>query len=348
MVGELEGLEGPGVVWGGGGGGGGGGSGHVEELQRELKRLQRKVRNTLDDWLEFYRIATGLRCPDIERLPGAPRRARRPAPAAPPSLKPPGWEDPRPGHPPTADPPRHLSAAGGFLLRASTRDDWARTPRRPVKEESRVTQVGALRVHSNIRLESFIIPRSPARPPADGADPPVPTPSSPCPALLRATLQRDGGAARDGRPQGGGGDGGGGGGDVIKEQCQMDSFRLVRYEVSAGRTGPARRSLLQIRHSVAPGTLLMYIRGKLLFADHVPNCSRGSIRSLHRQISTSRRDFRLGLSLPADYKISAKLKGSVAADSLSTLESWPMSTSLDLSETRLRHTATQDPISSLD
>ncbi|XP_056454698.1 uncharacterized protein C3orf20-like [Gadus chalcogrammus] len=127
-------------------------------------------------------------------------------------------------------------------------------------------------------------------------------------------------------------------------QCQMDSFRLVRYEVSAGRTGPARRSLLQIRHSVAPGTLLMYIRGKLLFADHVSNCSRGYIRSLHRQISTSRRDFRLGLSLPADYKISAKLKGSVAADSLSTLESWPISTSLDRSETRLRHTATQVPI----
>ncbi|XP_056454699.1 uncharacterized protein C3orf20-like [Gadus chalcogrammus] len=98
----------------------------------------------------------GLRCPDIERLPGAPRRARRPAVAAPHSLNPLGWEDPRPGPPPTADPPRHLSAAGGFPLRASTGDDWARsilTPRRAVKEESRVTQVGALRVHSNIRLE---------------------------------------------------------------------------------------------------------------------------------------------------------------------------------------------------
>ena len=58
MVQGVEGLEEPGLVWGGGGGGGGGG-GHVEELQRELKRLQRKVCNTLDGWLEFYRTATG-------------------------------------------------------------------------------------------------------------------------------------------------------------------------------------------------------------------------------------------------------------------------------------------------
>ena len=57
MVWEAEGLEEPGVVWGGGGGGGGGG--RVEEMQRELKRLQRKVRDTLDDWLEFYHTATG-------------------------------------------------------------------------------------------------------------------------------------------------------------------------------------------------------------------------------------------------------------------------------------------------
>jgi len=59
MVQEVEGLEEPGVVWGGGRGGGGGGGGRVEVLGQELKRLQRKVRNTLDDWLEFYRAATG-------------------------------------------------------------------------------------------------------------------------------------------------------------------------------------------------------------------------------------------------------------------------------------------------
>ena len=26
---------------------------------RELRRLQRRVKNVLDDWLEFYRVATG-------------------------------------------------------------------------------------------------------------------------------------------------------------------------------------------------------------------------------------------------------------------------------------------------
>ena len=26
---------------------------------RELRRLQRRVKNILDDWLEFYRVATG-------------------------------------------------------------------------------------------------------------------------------------------------------------------------------------------------------------------------------------------------------------------------------------------------
>ncbi|KAG7281046.1 hypothetical protein CRUP_016678 [Coryphaenoides rupestris] len=87
--------------------------------------------------------------------------------------------------------------------------------------------------------------------------------------------------------------------------CQMDPFRLVRYEVSAGRkTGSARRRLLQLRHNVAPGMLLMYIGGELLFADHISASStRCSVRDLYQQISTTRRAFRLGLQgLPADYK----------------------------------------------
>ncbi|CAL8358919.1 unnamed protein product [Lota lota] len=378
MVREVEGLEEPGVVWGGGGGGG-----HVEELQRQLKRLQRKVQNTLHDWLEFYRTATGIRCPDIERMPDAQQRSRsrrEVRTAALPSLNPPGWEDTQPG--PPADPPRHLSAPVTYLLSSST-GEGPRTPRKPLKDESCVTQIGALRVHSNIRLESFIIPESPARPPAGGADVhpvvhPSP-PSGPCPALLRATLQ-GGDPVRDGGPrcccssgpmplvtdleydafvQGQAArseqvlvvcvTGPGSHDDTLEQlherrsrnrtapcvQCQMDPFRLVRYELPAGRTGSARRSLLQIRHNVPPGTLLMYIRGKLLFAKHVSPSSRGYVRDLYQQISTTRRDYRLGLSLPADYTICAKLKGSVAADSLTTQESWPISTYLDSSSTRL-------------
>lgn len=48
MVGEVEGLEEPSAQWRRGG--------HVG---RELKRLQQRVRNTLDGWLDYYRVAIG-------------------------------------------------------------------------------------------------------------------------------------------------------------------------------------------------------------------------------------------------------------------------------------------------
>ncbi|CAL8261334.1 unnamed protein product [Merluccius merluccius] len=401
MVREVEGPEEPGVVWGGGGGGGGGGRGHVEELERELKRLQRKVRNTLDDWLELYRTATGIRCPDIERTPDAPQRsrsrreARSAAAAALPSLNPPGWGDTQPGAPP-ADPARHPSAPEDRLP-GSAAAEGPRIPRKPLKEESHVTQIGALCIHSNVRLESVVTPESPPRPPAGSADVhpagrPSSATSSPCPVLLRATVHGGGGwegQARDGglgrhrrrrcccssrlmplvtdlefdafvRGQAARGEQvlvvcvsrPGGHDDTLERlheqrsgnrsmpcvQCQMDPFRLVRYEVSAGRTSSARRSLLQLRHNVSPGMLLMYVGGKLLFADHISAGPRCSVRDLQRQVSTSRQDYKLGLSLPADYKFGAKLKSSVAADSLTTQESQQISTmsSLDSSSTRLR------------
>lgn len=41
-------------------------------------------------------------------------------------------------------------------------------------------------------------------------------------------------------------------------QCQMDSFRLVRYEVSTGALGcPVDNILLQHRHNVAAGMILV-------------------------------------------------------------------------------------------
>lgn len=48
MVREVEGLEEPSAQWRRGG--------HVG---RELKRLQQRVRTTLDDWLDYYRVAIG-------------------------------------------------------------------------------------------------------------------------------------------------------------------------------------------------------------------------------------------------------------------------------------------------
>lgn len=47
----------------------------------------------------------------------------------------------------------------------------------------------------------------------------------------------------------------------------------------------------------------MYIRGKLLFVGDVFSGQSRSVRDLQKQISRSRGDYRLGLSLPSDYKL---------------------------------------------
>lgn len=49
MVREVEGLEEPSAQWRRGG-----------RVGRELRRLQQRVRNTLDDWLDYYRVAIGI------------------------------------------------------------------------------------------------------------------------------------------------------------------------------------------------------------------------------------------------------------------------------------------------
>ena len=46
----------------------------------------------------------------------------------------------------------------------------------------------------------------------------------------------------------------------------------------------------------------MYIRGKLLFVGYIFSSQSCSVRDLQKQISRTRGDYRLGLSLPSDYK----------------------------------------------
>lgn len=48
MANEVEVLEELSAQWRRGG-----------QVGRELKRLQQRVRNTLDDWLDYYRVAIG-------------------------------------------------------------------------------------------------------------------------------------------------------------------------------------------------------------------------------------------------------------------------------------------------
>ncbi|XP_054633531.1 uncharacterized protein C3orf20-like [Dunckerocampus dactyliophorus] len=96
-------------------------------------------------------------------------------------------------------------------------------------------------------------------------------------------------------------------------QCQMDSFRLVRYEVSTGALGcPVDNILLQHRHNVSSGMILMYIRGTLMFLGYVSSGLSFSILDLQKQILRTREDYRSGVSLPPDYKFSERPKVSAA------------------------------------
>ncbi|XP_062316687.1 uncharacterized protein C3orf20 homolog [Osmerus eperlanus] len=133
-------------------------------------------------------------------------------------------------------------------------------------------------------------------------------------------------------------------------QCQLDSFRLVRYEMSTG-TSCARQTgttLLQHRHNASPGMFLMYIRGRLLFADYIFNGYSCSERNLHKQIAKTRADYRQGYSLPSDYRFSARLKRAVVGDL--SLSQEPHITPLEghLGETQTcERKPTQGPVTSL-
>ncbi|XP_029910574.1 uncharacterized protein C3orf20 homolog [Myripristis murdjan] len=367
MVSEVEELEVPSVLWRGGG-----------YASRELRRIHQRVRNILADWLDYYRMATGIKCPDMERMPDAPLRTRlrkEVQSAALPSLNPPEQADMNPGGPGEGrdelqDPPTHLSAPVDRTLNASLklpRDLYvARTPKKRTKEEFHVTQIGHLRIRSNIILDSVIIPNSPELQPPAAVHCPVQSsfipsvPLSLCPAMMRAALLEGEGrrlcccscrlmplvtdleydAFITGQPANS---------EQILvvcvtpphqslvtpgqaaleqlyrkrnknrtmpcTQCQRDSFRLVRYEMPTEKACcGVQNSLLQQRHNAAPGMALMYIRGKLLFVDYIFSGYSCSVRDFQKQISRTRGDYRLGLSLPPDYKFSDTKKISAAID----------------------------------
>ncbi|XP_069384186.1 uncharacterized protein C3orf20-like isoform X2 [Paralichthys olivaceus] len=356
MVREVEGLEDPSARWR-----------RAGSASRELRRLQQRVRNTLDDWMDYYCAAVGIRCPDTEQMPDAllrTRPRREVQSAALPSLNPPQQAEAKPVWPEESgdepqEPHRHLS------VRAERpADSFVRLPRTPKRrsKESRVTQIGPLQIHGNIQLESVIISKSPEQQPANVPRCPAPWPLTPsvpltvCPVLLRAALLGEGVRRRCccsvtlmpavtdleydifvmGQPphsqqilavcvtlphehE-----------DALEQlyrrrnkhrttpctQCQMDSFRLVRYEMSTGGTPGCGRAnmLLQQRHNAAPGMILMYIRGKLLFVGYMHSDRSYSVRDLQKQICRSRGDYRLGLSLPPDYKFSDAVSNSAATD----------------------------------
>ncbi|XP_051807829.1 uncharacterized protein C3orf20 isoform X2 [Acanthochromis polyacanthus] len=365
MVREVEGLEELSALWRRGG--------HVG---RELKRLQRRVQNAVEDWLDYYREAIGIKCLDTERMPDAPLRTklrREIQSAALPSLNPPQRADAKPAQPEEGrdecrELHRHLSAP------AERPPDFPnklpRSPKKQAKSAPHVTVIGPLQIHGTIKLESVFLPTAPDLQTSTAAHRPAEAPFAPsipltvCPALLRAALQGEEQRRRRcccsatlmpvvtdleydafimGQPphsqqilvvcvtvphqpvnthtaqtQ-----------DKLEElyrstnkhrtmpcaQCQMDSFRLVRYEMSTGKSSCGFESnLLQQRHNAAPGMVLMYNRGKLLFVGYIFNSHSCSARDLQKQISRTRGDYRLGLSLPSDYKFSDTVNNPAATD----------------------------------
>ncbi|XP_066490592.1 uncharacterized protein C3orf20-like [Tiliqua scincoides] len=86
-------------------------------------------------------------------------------------------------------------------------------------------------------------------------------------------------------------------------QSHLDSFRLLRYDInSADEFTDHCGSLLMKRHNVTPGMFLMYIQGKLLFANYIFNGYSKSAKDLQKQITLTRCDYNKGYYLPTDYR----------------------------------------------
>ncbi|XP_034541507.1 uncharacterized protein C3orf20-like isoform X2 [Notolabrus celidotus] len=324
---------------------------------RDLKRLQQRARNIVEDWLDYYCVAVGIKCPSVERMPDAllrTRLRREVQSAVLPSVNPPEQADAKVVQP--EDDRNELQKLHRHLSVPADRpaDTCVKLPR------------------------AVIIPNSPDLQPSAVSCNPSPTPITPscpltvCPALLRAALRGEGGRKRCccstivmpaltdleydafimGQPlysqqilvvcvtsphqpikahveqhQ------------VVLEQvykrrnkhrtmpctqCQMDSYRLLRYEMSTRRPDCEEGNiLLQQRHNVAPGMVLMYIRWKLLFVGFIFSDHSHSVRDLENQISRTRGDYRLGLSLPTDYKFSDTAETSAEKDEHSSQDSLP-------------------------
>ncbi|XP_069811920.1 uncharacterized protein C3orf20-like isoform X2 [Dendropsophus ebraccatus] len=86
-------------------------------------------------------------------------------------------------------------------------------------------------------------------------------------------------------------------------QSRVNSFRLLKYDINTCNIITGHKSpLLVQRHNVAPGMILMYICGKLVFANYIFNGYSRSIKDLLKQILKTRSDYQRGCHLPKDFK----------------------------------------------
>ncbi|XP_066561097.1 uncharacterized protein C3orf20-like [Amia ocellicauda] len=310
----------------------------------------------------------GIGCPDIHRMSDGPQKTslkRKTQSAVLPTLAPICAEENEAG-PALSNaekrPLRRLTApahSSRWDQPRSAQSPRANSPvRKSEKEEEQhlITEAGALRVHSNIRLDPVVF-SSPEK-----CRPPLTSLTCPCPVLLRNAMLGEGdkkmckcsnhqmpsltdmecdafvqGQALHSQqvlvvcvtssagPQSQFRMG------VLEElyekmnrnrsmpcaQCRQDTFRLVKYDVSTAGTHASRRTpLLLQRHNVAPGMFLMYMSGKLLFADYIFNGYSCSVKDLQKQISKTRGDYGKGHCLPVDFRLSPQRQTPETVDSL--------------------------------
>ncbi|XP_036924247.1 uncharacterized protein LOC119002432 [Sturnira hondurensis] len=90
-------------------------------------------------------------------------------------------------------------------------------------------------------------------------------------------------------------------------QSRSDSFRFLKYNIiSASKFTGSHCPLLVRRHNVIPGIFLMYIQGKLLFANFIFNGYSTSAKDLQKQMVKTRSDYHMGYFLPSDFRIRAQ------------------------------------------
>ncbi|KAF3688648.1 FYVE, RhoGEF and PH domain-containing protein 6 Zinc finger FYVE domain-containing protein 24 [Channa argus] len=242
MAGEMERLEKSSAQWRRGGHG-----------SRELKSLQQRVRNTVDEWMDYYRSAIGIKCPDTKRLPDAPLRTRlkrEVQSAVLPSLNPPEWTDAKlvqleDGRSELQEMRRHSSAgergppdSSMRLPRAALQGDGGR--RRCCCSSTRMPVV------TDLEYDAFVMGQPPHSQQimvvcVTHLHQPVKTQAVPDFQKALEQLYRRRNKHRT----------------MPCAQCHTDSIRLVRYEISAGEHScGVENVLLQQRHNAAPGMVL--------------------------------------------------------------------------------------------
>ncbi|XP_053319198.1 uncharacterized protein C3orf20 homolog [Spea bombifrons] len=336
----------------------------------ELRKLQRKVRNIVDDWMEHYRLASGVDSPHIKKMPKAPPRMAHkrkihsaavfPVTSNPPESKP--FQQTDAASAPVSD--GHLlhgrfqSAPIQSLIRRWGTPQSSPSPRpsslRSVKKDQTTAE------SSRGMNTSGLLIVSKSGIPVDTSGPLLSIEhdseklwhmsNQACPVIIRNVMLGEEGrlcrcsnyqipyvtdleydqlinktshtdqitvvcvvsssTLEDNHSR-----------DMLDQlyekknryrsmpcmQSRLDSFRLLKYDISSSNELTGRKnSLLVQRHNVTPGMVLMYIQGKLLFANYIFNGYSRSIKDLQKQIAQTRSDYQMGLSLPKDFKFSYK------------------------------------------